>query len=422
MRRLLPWRKATSARSAAFLGLLEGFLAEHERVQRYRLRARRPIDAERWNLMMEAVACDLAWLILAPTVACGLAISVTYRDQPLRYRNPAIGRCLPNLVKLLAETGLVDLARDPGQTAVTQCFPTQRLADLLMSCSVRREDIGWQSERSDPIVLTRTTKKGRYVERERVDYRETLEAAAKREEMRRINAHLAAADIGFIDDGLGHVDTDDRWLSRRFVVREQGPEQFDGCGRLFGGFYQQLPRSRRDHLRINGEPVVVLDYSSAFARIALAEQGVNPAGDVYAIPGIDGLSRKQMKAAISAFFFASPSMTTWPRDFEELGGDTADSLSGFPPEWTPKRLREAVVAHYPALASPFATASGDHLMHVESNVMVALLLAMEERGLVGLPLHDAILAPTGKTEALSDLMEEVSTAVVGIRLPVTVTS
>jgi hypothetical protein len=66
-------------------------------------------------------------------------------------------------------------------------------------------------------------------------------------------------------------------------------QRFDLSGRLFGGFWQGLQRERRSGIRIDGEPVATLDYSSMFARLAYASKGVRPpAGDLYAIPGLEG--------------------------------------------------------------------------------------------------------------------------------------
>ena len=70
------------------------------------------------------------------------------------------------------------------------------------------------------------------------------------------------------------------------MIREGQPERFDQGGRLYGGFWQNLKSCRREHIRIEGEPITVLDYGSMFTRLAYYEVGtVPPEGDLYAIPG-----------------------------------------------------------------------------------------------------------------------------------------
>ena len=123
-----------------------------------------------------------------------------------------------------------------------------------------------------------------------LDYADTAETNAMRDDMRRINAWLERASITFVDDGAEPVDVHDRTLRRLFVIHEGDPlrQRFDLSGRLFGGFWQGLQQQRRSGIRIDGEPVATLDYSSMFARLAYASKGVQPpTGDLYAIPGLE---------------------------------------------------------------------------------------------------------------------------------------
>jgi hypothetical protein len=100
-----------------------------------------------------------------------------------------------------------------------------------------------------------------------------------------LNNFLARGDIGFGDDGLEpRVNAFDRALTRRFTVLPEQPERFDQNGRLFGGFWMNLKSGRRANIRINGEPVATLDYSSMFTRLAYARlRATPPVGDLYAV-------------------------------------------------------------------------------------------------------------------------------------------
>ena len=78
-----------------------------------------------------------------------------------------------------------------------------------------------------------------------------------------------------------------------FVIHEGDPERqrFDLSGRLFGGFWQGLKRARRAGIRIDGEPVATIDYSSMFARLAYASKGAEPpAGETCTRSPDSGLS------------------------------------------------------------------------------------------------------------------------------------
>ena len=73
-----------------------------------------------------------------------------------------------------------------------------------------------------------------------LDYADTAETNAMRDDMRRVNAWLERASITFVDDGVEPVDVHDRTPRRLFVILEGDPlgQRFDLSGRLFGGFWQ----------------------------------------------------------------------------------------------------------------------------------------------------------------------------------------
>jgi hypothetical protein len=107
-----------------------------------------------------------------------------------------------------------------------------------------------------------------------------------------------------VDDGLEPVDAHDRTMRRHFILtaNDEAP-RFDRSGRLFGGFWMNLKSSRRGSIRIEGEPVAVLDYASMFPRLAFVSMGVAPpATDLYAIEGLGG-HRKAVKLALNTLLF-----------------------------------------------------------------------------------------------------------------------
>src|SRR5208282_6029191 len=78
----------------------------------------------------------------------------------------------------------------------------------------------------------------------------------------------------------------------------------DRGGRLFGdGFWLTLASGRRAYIRIDGEVVADLDFSSMFARLAYAHLGIEaPSGDLYAIPGLESY-RSGVKLAFNILLF-----------------------------------------------------------------------------------------------------------------------
>jgi hypothetical protein len=231
--------------------------------------------------------------------------------------------------------------------------------------------------------------------------------------MRRINAWLEQSAITFVDDGAEPVDVHDRTLRRLFVIHEGDPlgQRFDLSGRLFGGFWQGLQRQRRAGIRIDGEPVVTLDYSSMFARLAYASWGVQPpAGDLYAIPGLEGY-RDAVKLGVNALLFDQHARRQWPK--------TEEPEQRLPRGWALARFRSALMERHLAIADCFGTGLGFNLMHVESEVMVKVLTSLVSDSVTALPLHDGILVRRSHAINGRATMESVSRDVTSYILPVT---
>jgi hypothetical protein len=209
------------------------------------------------------------------------------------------------------------------------------------------------------------------------------------------------------------VDVHDRTLRRLFVIHEGDPlgQRFDLSGRLFGGFWQGLQRERRSGIRIDGEPVATLDYSSMFARLAYASKGVQPpTGDLYAIPGLEE-RRDAVKLGVNALLFDQHARRQWPKS-EEPG-------QRLPLGWTLGRFRRALVERHPVIAECIGKGLGFHLMHTESEIMARVLTTLLSEGVTALPLHDGMLVRRSHASNGKAAMEEVSREMTSYVLPVT---
>jgi hypothetical protein len=245
---------------------------------------------------------------------------------------------------------------------------------------------------------------------------ETVNASAIEREVRAVNAALACADVDFVSHAV-EVDTRDRRLVRHFTdphwADEPSPLAYGG--RLFGGFWQQIRRAERAHIRIAGEPVAEVDFGQAFPRLALAAQGApEPSGDVYRLRPPRGLSeppRGAAKRAVACLLFARGKLRKWP---DEVAED-------MPPEWTVPRFRRAIVAAHPSLRTAIGTGVGHRLMRTESDILVRVLLRCAAAGVPALPLHDAVICAASAGGFLRGVMEEEGEEVSGARLPVSIT-
>ena len=411
------WRGARGPALRSLVRIVRDALDGHENAAGERQRARRADDQRRYEIAVETVVANLAYSALFNPSDSRLAILTGNKTRGFtRYDNDALGKPLRRLLGSLEGLGLVKWCWSLQRGVASSVAPTERLVAMVREAGVTLGDFG-RLDNEEVIRLSRKRELGTRwdsrVERDWIDYIDTPQTNAMRDTMRRINAWLEQAAISFEDDGGGPVDVHDRVLRRLFVIREGDTEgqRFDLSGRLFGGFWQGLQRQRRVGIRIDGEQVATLDYSSMFARLAYASKGVQPPpGDLYAIPGLEG-HRDAVKLGVNALLFDQHTRRQWPK--------TEDAEQRLPTGWTLARFRQKLVERHPVLADCIGRGLGLHLMHTESEIMARVLTTLLRDGVTALPLHDGMLvgeshAPEGKV-----VMEEVSKEMTSYVLPVT---
>src|SRR6516162_8831138 len=90
-------------------------------------------------------------------------------------------------------------------------------------------------------------------------------------------------------------------------------------GRLYsyGEFnYQQLDRSQRLRMTINGEPVCEIDIRASYLTIfhALYDEPFDPTNDPYKVAGLGPEARDVVKMWITASFGNNAPITKWPTE------------------------------------------------------------------------------------------------------------
>ena len=291
--------------------------------------------------------------------------------------------------------------------------PTDAFRDAVREARISLADFGRVEGEELLILTTKLVLGGETVDaRVWLDYPETADTRDMRDRMRQLNSFLATADIDFLDDGQEPaMDPQNRVMRRRFVVPPgEDTRVLTLSGRLYGGFWQNLKKHRRGGIRVQGEPVVVLDFSSMFVRLAYAHLGLlSPEGDLYALPGLED-HRDAVKVLVSALLFDQYTRTTWPQDAEEE----------LPAGWTVPEMRRAILERHPQLCPAFGTGLGLHLMNTESRVLMDTLDDLRCRNIVGLGLHDGLLVPASRAGEVKTVLEKHALAVTSLQLPVTI--
>ncbi|HRF09997.1 MAG TPA: hypothetical protein PL193_15325 [Xanthobacteraceae bacterium] len=407
------------------------FLEQDEKHRGLRQRARRAQDAAHFNASVDAVVSNMAYAILVPSETGRIAVKLgSQRSGMTRYDNPALGsKPFRKLIHRLASLDVLSLKQADQRGEVSSIVPSEWFASKVGEHGISLADFG-RSASEEVISLTRNRRSSganeeRVTERERIDYRETRATRLYRDELLNLNAFLAAADIAFIEDGLKpRVDPFDRTLRRHFVILSEQHQRFDQGGRLFGGFWMSLNAERRKNIRINGEPVADLDFSTMFTRLAYGRLGMEPPkGDLYAIAGAEN-HRSGIKMAMNTFLFDTHARrSAWPKEMGVgVGSDSEPRDPAFearlPAGWTVGRTRKAILRCHPALEEAWGKALGYRLMFDESRVLLLALNRLMTKSIPALGMHDGLLVQRSKLEIAKAIMAKAAKEIAGVDIPV----
>ena len=433
------WKVAKAGGLKALVDSTVQLISHHEARTRARTRARRAVDETHHLRRVEAVICNLAHAVLFPPPTGRIAVKLgNGRKGRSRYDSPVFGKRLSPLIMMLVDLDFLDV-RAPSvmRGEVSSMAPSAWFARKVAEFGVQLSDFG-RDENEEVILLNRNVRSlgtwaqigSRSIHREPIDYIDTVVTRKYREEVRHLNAFLGEADIDFVDDGRKpRIDPFDRTLKRRFVLLTYQATRFDQGGRLYGGFWQNLKTERRRHIRINGEPVAVLDYGSMFTRLAYAEVGaVPPGGDLYAIPGLEGY-RSGVKLAMNCFLFDGGRRSSWPNELGIGVGDDVEAAASptspaaafearLPAGWSVSTTKEAILRCHPALKNAWGRQLGYRLMFNESQILVAVLQDLFSRDITALGLHDGLLIPRSKVAVATEVMMMRGKEMTGLILPV----
>ncbi|WP_092496755.1 hypothetical protein [Faunimonas pinastri] len=370
--------------------------------------------------MLDAVVANLTCACLAPPQGDSrLAVFLRVQGQAQTRYSRKIFRNLSEALTALQKAGWIGLQPGSKKTGLTTIiFPLESFQERLRAAGATLDDI--EQEEPETIILTRKewgfadnpTMPGstRWERRStQSDYRDTGKTKKLRAEVARINRHLRTADIRFTGDEP--VDTSKRVL-RRYFTQPLGDNKprFDLGGRLFGGWWQSLKRHQRRFIRIDGEPIADLDFKSLFPRLALLGMGhpqPEDGIDLYAVPGLEG-HRDGVKAAVATLLFNDGPKRGLP----------AEVAAKLPAGWSIRRIRDTIHDHHPSLADCFERGLGLHLMWKESCILVYAALALNERGITALGMHDGIMVAASRADEAIAIMEKTAELHVLARLPV----
>lgn len=384
-------------------GQLEAF-----EMHRIRSRARRPKDQFNFEKQVEALVCDLAHREIAkPDSWLSVSLSKQFLGRKDRYRADVFRETLPAVIEHLASPEMEFLELVKGKhhpfnqelSMQTVIRAGKRLKDRIEDYQLVLCDFG--VDKAQEIIILKDTKEDRWDSGALLQYSETKETQAYREELTYINNWLEQADIDYnpIYDTNFVTDTTDRKLRRYFN---------NGCfghgGRLFGGFWQHMRRRDRQGIVIDGADTVTLDYGQMIARILYGHAGAPfEHDDAYRIPGLEGC-RDGIKKVFSAMLYADQRLTRMPQGCREL----------FPSKLSYAEVADKIIGFHKPVAEFLYVGIGPVLTYLESKILLTVLTKLIAQGITGLPIHDAVIVAEHHQDIAEKTMLQVFKDITGI--------
>ena len=368
-------------------------LDAYERFKGLRKRKRSAKAEEAYADTIDAVLCDLVYRELEqPRGRLHLSQSNRVLRKASRYKGKAMGKTLPDLLKAMSspEMGFITLVPGKSEFTVPENGPpiltggkqtviaaAGKLLSRIDTFGISFADIGPSDDEEVIVLRGPKAKNGQPVPP--IEYVDTEDTIRLRQQLSEINSYLEQAEIELAFDE-GNVDLGDRRLRRIFNNGD-----FRQGGRLYGGFWQTMTHlDRLNSLHIDDDSAVELDYGqTALLLLYSIERALAPSGDLYDLSefGIPTTCRPGIKKLIQASIHSSKPLERMPKGARKT----------IPKTFSLAKVQEAIHQKHPLIAHRFNEALGMQLMRLESDILVDVLLTLKSKGIVALPVHDAVL-------------------------------
>jgi hypothetical protein len=229
----------------------------------------------------------------------------------------------------------------------------------------------------------------------------TVDPAADPANWRRSDYHLHARKL--------RADGSETWACTLptptpHVVRIFSRATFDLHGRYYG-HWQQLPKSRRAELLINGEVLVEPDFRWLHPTLVYAMCGHTLAHDPYTT---GYWPRPAGKIAFNTFLNAPTTSLAIGGLMKKRNekGDDGEPVWRYGYRQT-ARILDAIKAANPAIAHMFGSDAGVRLMAIDSSMAGKVMKACRKAQVACLPVHDSFMVPASKGGFVEDVMASV---------------
>ncbi|XDZ70294.1 hypothetical protein AB8879_09985 [Alphaproteobacteria bacterium LSUCC0744] len=378
-----------------------------------RKRARTPSAAVAFKSAVGLIVGDL--LIGLKTREVGwsyLSLSTAaFSDRPIGYKT------FKPIVQAMETAGLIDVSlgrnsqgndfgfgQQPAYTPgyATRFRPTATMAAMALEAGIVDQAVTKHFPPQLPkrVIEVRAKSentRGHKVKGKKLKFAHTEKSRAMEAEIKELNRFLVTFEL----EGAG-------FSGYRRLFHEGDVEGFDfqWGGRIYGVgdySYQNMKKSDRPNLKIDGEPIVEIDINASYLSILHGISGypLPQKDDLYDIGGID---RTIIKAWVSSTIGHHSFHTRWPKNAIQ---EIEDAGIEKPKEMTMTSLQPVILDHFPMLADwPSGRVTWADLMFTESEIIIGTMLElMRSYGIPCFSVHDSIIVKKKDQQIAMETLE-----------------
>jgi hypothetical protein len=351
-----------------------------------------------------------------------------YSKRPKRYNPNAIKHTLVAVVDAMIDAGYLEnvaghyFRGGGGNSHVSRMRPTQELVNLFTAGIGTSALVVQRSPNTECIILRDLDPKAdKQVE---VDYSDTTETIRMRRDLTAYNNLLRTTfiDIPFYPatgiptkSGTRHIFID---RTNKFVRRIFNNGSWDAGGRFYGGWWQRIPKEWREKIKINGLPVVEIDYSGLHIVILYATEGIDywktDKKDPYSIPHYvkSDEMRRLLKLVLLAAINAADKITAVKAVRSEINADISDwgwvNRNGLKLE----KVVDDFADRHVLIRKHFFSGSGIKLQKIDSIMAEHVINKHTELDVPILCVHDSFIVMSVDEARLRETMQDAFKSVI----------
>ena len=217
--------------------------------------------------------------------------------------------------------------------------------------------------------------------------------------------------------------------SNQYVQRIFSRNSWKLNGRFYGGWWQQVGKSYRKDIMIDGSPTVEIDYKGMHVAILASEQGVlmNDSYDWYTLDQIvvRDLDRASQRKALKLLVLTAINASSKEKAFKAYQSKRTSSKDKRTGLYEFPRLNKAqldlllscFIEKHPFLEEGICSDRGIELMFMDSQITDIIITKFVEQNEPVLTIHDSYIVRADKAHLLEETMAEATAVVFNNRLP-----